>query len=283
MSIVALSELQKKARKGGYAIPHVLGSNIEMTIAAISAAEESNSPIALGFAPEVFYMIPMEYALPMIVGVAKRAKVPVAVQLEHGADYETIAKAISLGMKSVMFDGSDLAFEENVRKTREIVKMAHAFGADVEAELGCVGGSALSDVDKKESLYTDPNLVLEFIDKTKIDSLAVSFGNFHGKYNAEPKLNYALVEEIAKLTDIPLTMHGGSGLVYEQYSKSIDAGISNIHFYTNITLGLWEHLSKVAVRSNNKPVYHELCVASIEYFKKEVTNIIKMLYLREEV
>ena len=186
-------------------------------------------------------------------------------------------------MKSVMIDGSDLAFEENVRKTREIVKMAHAFGADVEAELGCVGGSALSDVDKKESLYTDPNLVLEFVDKTKIDSLAVSFGNFHGKYNAEPKLNYALVEEIAKLTDIPLTMHGGSGLVYEQYSKSIDAGISNIHFYTNITLGLWEHLSKVAVRSNNKPVYHELCVASIEYFKKEVTNIIKMLYLREEV
>ena len=277
MSLMGLAQMQRAARKEGYGVPHFLGSNIEMTIAAITAAEEMRSPLALGFAPEVFSMIPMEYALPMMVSAAERASVPISVQLEHGSDYETIARAISLGMGSVMFDGSELSFEENIEKTKEIVKMAHAFGVDVEAELGYVGGSALTDKEGKESRNTNPALVPEFIEKTGIDSLAISFGNFHGKYKAPPVLDYSLVEAVTKLTDIPLTMHGGSGLCEEEYKSAIRSGISNIHFYTYTTLDLWSHLEKVAEAADYRPVYHNLCRATIEYFTLQTKRAMKML------
>ncbi len=274
--IVPLAEMQREARKKGYAVPHFLGANFEMTLAAIEAAVVCNSPLALGFAPEVFAMIPLEYALPMLRGAAERAPVPVSIQLEHGAGYEILAKAIALGMQSVMFDGSHLPVEENLQKTKEIVRMAHAFGCDVEAELGYVGGSALRDGEGGPSRETDPAMVLDFIAKSQVDSLAISFGNVHGKYRGEPRLNYGLVEEIAGLTDVPLTMHGGSGLTKEQYEKSIAAGISNIHFYTNITLGLWKHLEEIARERDNQPVYHELCGATIAYFKKEILQVMEI-------
>ena len=120
--IVPLAAMQKEARKKGYAVPHFLGANFEMTLAAIEAAKECGSPLALGFAPEVFAMIPLEYAVPMLREAADRATVPVSIQLEHGTGYEILARAISLGMQSVMFDGSHLPVEENIQKTKEIVK-----------------------------------------------------------------------------------------------------------------------------------------------------------------
>ena len=122
--IVPLAVMQKEARKKGFAVPHFLGANFEMTLAAIEAAKECGSPLALGFAPEVFAMIPLEYAVPMLREAADRATVPVSIQLEHGKGYEILARAISLGMQSVMFDGSHLPVEENIQKTKEIVKMA---------------------------------------------------------------------------------------------------------------------------------------------------------------
>ena len=124
--IVPLAVMQKEARKKGYAVPHFLGANFEMTLAAIEAAKECGSPLALGFAPEVFAMIPLEYAVPMLREAADRATVPVSIQLEHGTGYEILARAISLGMQSVMCDGSHLPVEENIQKTKEIVKIAHS-------------------------------------------------------------------------------------------------------------------------------------------------------------
>ena len=118
--IVPLAVMQKEARKKGYAVPHFLGANFEMTLAAIEAAKECGSPLALGFAPEVFAMIPLEYAVPMLREAADRATVPVSIQLEHGKGYEILARAISLGMQSVMFDGSHLPVEENIQKPRKL-------------------------------------------------------------------------------------------------------------------------------------------------------------------
>jgi ketose-bisphosphate aldolase len=269
--------LQKEARKGKYAVPHFLGGSMEMIIAEVKAAEDKNSPLAIGFAPEVFYMLPMEMSLPLIVDAAKRARVPVATQLEHGRDFTTIMKAIKLGFTSVMFDGSSLPYEENIKKTREIVKIAHAFGVSVEAELGCVGGSTLTDVDSKESLFTDPKTVPDFIDKTGVDSLAISFGNFHGKYRGTPKLDYDRIQQISALVDTPLVMHGGSGLTEAEYRRCIECGISNIHFYTYVTLGLWEHLKQSVGVLDSKPVYHQFVGWIIEYFYKQTENVIDML------
>ena len=239
MAIVLLADLQKNAYKQKYAIPHFLGANLEMIISAIQVAERKHSPVALGFAPEVFYMIPMEIVIPAMIAAAKRASIPVALQLEHGSSYDQVAKAIHCGLNSVMFDGSHLPYEENVKLTKEIAKMAHAFGASVEAELGNVGGSALVDIVGTDSTMTDPLCVRDFIERTSIDSLAISFGNYHGRFKAIPCLNYDIVKKVIKQTNIPLTMHGGSGFSEEEYRKCIESGISNIHFYTYITLDLW--------------------------------------------
>lgn len=277
MSIVLLADLQREAYQNGYAVPHFLGSNLEMILAAIRAATRKRSPVALGFAPEVFPMIPMDIVIPAMVAAAQKADVPVAIQLEHGSSYEQIAQAIRCGMTSVMFDGSHLPYEDNVRCTKEITTMAHAFGASVEAELGNVGGTSLVGIEGTESTLTDPACVEDFVSRTGVDSLAVSFGNYHGKFKAEPHLHYDIVRQIAALTDIPLTMHGGSGFTVEEYRMCIASGISNIHFYTYICLDLWQTLQTKAAAYENRPVYHQVSEWSIEYYQAKIEKVMEML------
>ena len=248
-----------------------------MVVGQIKAAEEKASPIALGFAPEVFYMLPIEISFPLILSAARVARVPVATQLEHGRDFGVIMKAIKLGVTSVMFDGSNLPFEENIEKTKEIVKIAHAFDVCVEAELGNVGGSALRGATSAESLFTEPEIALDFVRRTDVDSLAISFGNVHGEYRGKPDLDYDRVRKIASLLDVPLVMHGGSGLEQEQYRKCIDAGISNIHFYTNITTGLWNFLRKKIAQLDSDPIYHEIVDWTMQYFYTQTVHVIEML------
>jgi fructose-bisphosphate aldolase class II len=277
MSIEKIADLQKRARKGGFALPHLLGGNIEMVVSQIKAAEDKESPIALGFAPEVFYMVPIEISFPLILSAAKIARVPVAAQLEHGRDFNVIMRAIKLGVTSVMFDGSGLPYEENVEKTREIVRIAHAFDVCVEAELGSVGGSALRGEAAQQGHSTDPEMALDFVRKTEVDSLAISFGNIHGRYKGKADLDYERVKRIAALVDVPLVMHGGSGLEEEQYRRCIDAGISNIHFYTNITIGLWGFLREKTTRLDSEPIYHEIVDWTMQYFYAQTVNVIQML------
>ena len=276
MSHVRIDKLQKEASKGGYAVPHLLGSNMEMVLGHIKAAEDKQSPLALGFAPEVFPMFPLEASLPMLVNAAERAGVPVATQLEHGHDFETIMKAIQLGVSSVMFDGSDLPYEENVMQTREIVKVAHAFGVAVEGELGCVGGSALTDAEIKESFMTEPDDVVDFVKRTGVDTLAVSFGNVHGRYQGQPNLDFDRVKKIISLVDTPLVMHGGSGLTADDYKGVVKSGVSNIHFYTAIAIKVWRHLQE-SVGDNKTPVYHELVGYAVDHFCQAASEVIEML------
>lgn len=276
--IYKLSEMQRTARKNRYAIPHFLGGNLEMTYGEIRAAEALNSPIAIGVAPEVFASIPIEVSFPMILNIASRAKVPVAVQLEHGKCYEQIANAIKLGVNSVMFDGSALPYEENVAKTKEIVRMAHAFDVCVEAELGHVGGSAIrSAAADSASQKTDPNLVEDFIGKTGIDSLAISFGNVHGNYKGKPDIDLELVEKIAAITDVPIVMHGGSGLPDSIYKGIVASGISNIHFYSGIAMYAWDEIKKNIGEYDHYPPYHEVVSFGVEFFEKKIKHIIDLL------
>lgn len=273
-----LSDLQRSAREQKYAIPHVLGGNLEMTYGAIRAAEAMESPIAIGVAPEVFACIPMEISFPMILNIAGRAKVPVAVQLEHGKSYGQIAKAIKLGVNSVMFDGSALPYAENMAQTKKIVELAHAFDVCVEAELGQVGGSALrNSASNPAGDKTDPGLVLEFIAQTGVDALAISFGNVHGEYRGKPELDLALVEKIASLTDLPLVMHGGSGLPDHMYGKIVAAGISNIHFYSGIAMYAWREVKKNLGDDEEYPPYHEVVAYSLEFFEEKTKHLVELL------
>ena len=277
MHNIKISDLQREAMGNGYALPHFLGGSVEMVVGEIKAAEEVGSPLAIGFAPEVFYMVPMEISLPLIANAAKHAKVPVAIQLEHGRDFGMIMKAIQLGITSVMYDGSNLTYEENIANTREIVKTAHALNISVEAELGSVGGSALRNTVQKESYFTEPEMAADFVSKTGVDSLAISFGNVHGKYKGMPSLDYDLVRKIRSLVDTPLVMHGGSGLTVKEYRSSIDAGISTIHFYTGIATGVWDHLVKSVGENAPDPVYHEIVAYTIDYFYHQTLKVIDML------
>lgn len=280
MGYIIISDLQRAAKKNHYALPHFLGGSMEMVVGQIKAAEDAGSPIAIGFAPEVFHMVPMEVSLPLISNAAENARVPVAVQLEHGRDFNTVMKAIQLGVTSVMYDGSSLPYEDNVFNTKEIVRTAHAMGISVEAELGSVGGSALRDAVRKESFLTDPEMVADFVKKTGVDSLAISFGNVHGKYGGKPDLDYDRVKRICSMTDIPLVMHGGSGLTEVEYRKCIESGISTIHFYTGIAAGVWDHLVKSVDAGHADPVYHELVAYTIDYFYRQTLRVIDMLKSR---
>jgi fructose-bisphosphate aldolase class II len=277
MTHLRIDVLQRAARQGGYALPHFLGGTTEMVVAQIKAAEDCDSPLALGFAPEVFHMVPLDHSLPMIVNAARRAHVPVATQLEHGHDFDTVMKAIQLGVSSVMFDGSHLTFEENIAQTGEIVRIGHAFGVAVEGELGCVGGSAVADAPERTSMFTEPEDVAEFVARTGVDTLAISFGNVHGRYRGEPHLDTERVRRIAALVDTPLVMHGGSGLAAAAYRAAIEAGITNIHFYTGIAVGVWGHLKQAAGDPDATPVYHEMVGWTMDHFYRETVHVIEML------
>lgn len=276
--IYKLSELQKIARENRFAIPHVLGGNLEMTYGAIKAAQEMESPLALGFAPEVFASLPMAMVMPAIMNAAREANIPIAVQLEHGKSYEQAAEAISLGAISVMYDGSDLTYEDNVRNTAEVVRMAHAFGACVEAELGHVGGSAVRGTSITSSgKKTDPDLVVDFVKRTEVDTLAVSFGNVHGHYQGPVDIDTDLVRMITKVTDVPLVMHGGSGLPDEVYRGIVEAGISNIHFYSGVVKDIWSELKRKVGSEDLFPPFHEIVSYNIDFFEEKTKKIIQLL------
>ena len=276
--IYKLSELQKIARENRFAIPHVLGGNLEMTYGAIKAAQEMESPLALGFAPEVFASLPMAMVMPAIMNAAREANIPIAVQLEHGKSYEQAAEAISLGAISVMYDGSDLTYEDNVRNTAEVVRMAHAFGACVEAELGHVGGSAVRGTSNTSlGKKTDPDLVVDFVKRTGVDTLAVSFGNVHGHYQGPVDIDTDLVRMITKVTDVPLVMHGGSGLPAEVYRGIVEAGISNIHFYSGVVKDIWSELKRKVGPEDLFPPFHEIVSYNIDFFEEKTKKIIQLL------
>ena len=165
--------------------------------------------------------------------------VPVAINLDHGQDYKTIMRAISYGFPSVMIDASSKPYDENVAITKQVVETAHTVGVPVEAELGCVGmADATFKIENKytESATTDPSLVADFVKKTGVDFLAVSIGNAHGPYakNIVPHIEFDLLEEIAKATDIPLVLHGGSGTGDENLSKACQMGICKINVGTDL-------------------------------------------------
>ena len=166
-------------------------------------------------------------------------------------------RALRLGFSSVMFDGSTLSYDENIRQTREVVKMCHAVGVSVEAELGAVGGDEGGALygHADEAFFTDPKLAREFVDKTGIDALAVAIGNAHGKYKGEPKLDFPRLDAIRQQTGLPLVLHGGSGISDADFRRAIELGIHKINFYTGMSQAA---LAAVEQRmANRQPLYDE--------------------------
>ena len=282
MSLVGIKEVLTEARRGRYGVLSLLGGNLDMVIGQVAAAEKLRAPLILAFNQEVTPQVPLELAMPMLVNVASRARVPVATTLDHGGSLESVLRAIHLGSSSVMFDGSPLAYEENVRQTTEVVRVAHALGVSVEAELGSIAGSAAetgAPVDHEPvSAFTDPALAAEFVERTGVDALAISFGNAHGTYRGEPNLDLDLVREIYALVEVPLVMHGASGLADDEYRKIVEAGISKVCYYTamgkRVARDIYRRLEDVG---QDDAVYHLIISWAIDAFRADTERVMALV------
>lgn len=198
----------------------------------VEAAERENMPVLLMFYPDMSWFIPFSTMAAIAVDLARQAKVPVGVHLDHSKSYEIAVGGIAAGFPSIMYDGSARPFEENLSVTASVVKCAHLLGVDVEAELGTVGQGSRKEDFCNEELYTKPEMARDFVAGTGVDSLAVAIGNSHGHYVCEPHLDIRRLDEINKTIDTPLVLHGGSGIPAEQMIESVKYGINKVNIGT---------------------------------------------------
>ena len=231
MALVTMKTLLEQAQAEHRGVGAFSVGNMEMVKGALEAAEELKTPIILQIAEVRLKHSPLALMGPMMVQAAKEAKVDVAVHLDHGLTMETVKKALELGFTSVMYDSSTYPFEENMARTREVVEIAKKYGATVEAELGLVGGSEDGSWDHGIRC-TDPEDAKVFCENTGIDALAVAIGNAHGNYPVAPTLAFDVLEEIDQKTEIPLVLHGGSGITDEDFRRAISLGIVKVNIAT---------------------------------------------------
>jgi len=229
--LVNLNALLADAQKNACAVGLFNTIDTDAIEAAISAAEEMRAPIIIGTAEVLLPYGPLQLIGPAMIHMAKNASVPVAVHFDHGLTTEKCMEALELGFTSIMFDGSEGDEEENIRQTREMVKIAHGMGASVEGEIGHVGV-----VEEEGDLYTTPEEAVRFAQRTGVDALAVAIGTAHGVYKTKPKLDIERLKEIRSSLETPLVLHGGSGLTDEDFRNTIRSGITKVNIFTDLYL-----------------------------------------------
>ncbi len=237
-----MKKLLENAKKAGTAVGAFSVGNMEMVMGAVWAAEELNTPIILQIAECRLKNSPLELMGPMMISAAKNSKVDIAVHLDHGLKIETVQKALEMGFTSVMFDGSTLPLEENIKAVKIVREMADKYGATVEAELGVVGGNE-GDGASHEILCTNPDDAKLFCDETGVDALAVAIGNAHGNYPVLPNLRFDVLDDINKMVETPLVLHGGTGITDEMFQQAIMLGVRKV----NIATASFDNLAKYAL------------------------------------
>lgn len=236
MSFVTSEKMLLDAQKGGYAVGAFNVENMEMVMAVIAAAEELRVPLMLQTTPSTIKYAGLDMYLANVKAAAERASVPVCLHLDHGDSFDLAMRALRTGYTSIMIDGSHNVFEENIAVTKAVADACRPSGIPVEAELGKVGGKE-DDLDGGEGNgYTDPLEAKEFVERTGVTSLAVAIGTAHGVYKGIPKLDLDRLAEIRKVVDIPLVLHGASGLSEEAVVESIKRGICKVNFATELRI-----------------------------------------------
>ena len=262
MALVKMKDLLKRAEVKNIGCGAFSVGNMEMVKGAIRAAEELNTPIILQIAEVRLKNSPLHLMGPMMVQAAKEAKVDVAVHLDHGLTFETVDKALELGFTSVMLDASTLPFEENIARVKAVVEKARKYGATVEAELGLVGGSEDGSCDHGIRC-TDPDDAVVYARETGIDALAVAIGNAHGNYPVAPTLAFDVLEKIHEKVDIPLVLHGGSGITDKDFQRAISLGIRKVNIATASFNSLTAHVEKY-MESTDKHNFFDLNEAMVQ-------------------
>ena len=262
MALVKMKDLLRRAEEKNIGCGAFSVGNMEMVRGAIRAAEELDTPIILQIAEVRLKNSPLHLMGPMMVQAAKEAKVDVAVHLDHCLTFETVDKALELGFTSVMLDASTLPFEENIARVKAVVEKARKYGATVEAELGLVGGSEDGSCDHGIRC-TDPDDAVVYARETGIDALAVAIGTAHGNYPVAPTLAFDVLEKIHEKVDIPLVLHGGSGITDKDFQRAISLGIRKVNIATASFNSLTAHVEKY-MESTDKHNFFDLNEAMVQ-------------------
>ena len=237
--LVNFQHILPKAQREHYAVGLFNALNTEMARGVIGAAEALRSPVIVGTAEILLPYSPLECVCDALKFMAQRTDVPVVLHYDHGLTFDKCMEALKLGFTSLMYDCSTDPYEENVRKLAELTRIAHAFGATVEAELGHVGDNDSDDptLEDPSAFYTDPVQAKEFVDKTHVDALAIAVGTAHGAYRFTPKLDFDRIVAIRQaIPETPLVLHGGSGLSDDDFRRAIQCGIAKVNIFTDINV-----------------------------------------------
>lgn len=290
--LVTLKENLAKAENGNYSVGAFNSPTLESARAIIEAAEELQVPIILAHAEVHNEITPLQIMGPILVDFAKKASIPVTVHLDHGSNLEIVKEAIDIGFSSVMIDASQMNYEDNIRTVKEVVEYAHRHNVSVEAELGVmtssgIGGEETTGVDldtesKSMDYYTDPLIAKDFVEKTGIDALAASFGTVHGIYVKEPNLDFDRLRAISKSIDIPVVMHGGSGLSKDDYITAINSGVRKINYYSYAAKAGAQAVQEYIANTSNI-FYHDLTIVAKDAIKKDVKRAMEIFLNKIEV
>jgi len=250
--LVSGREILQAARDGGYAVGAFNLNNMEIVQAIVEAAEEERSPVIIQASQGALKYAGIEYIAGLARIAAEKATVPVALNLDHGTSFAQVVQCIRHGFTAVMIDGSQLPFEENIALTKKVVEVAHPNNVSVEAELGKIGG--VEDdivVSEREATFTDPDEAAEFVERTKCDALAVAIGTAHGLYKGEPKLDFERLKEIRQKTDVPLVLHGASG-VPDEAIKIARQYVSKINIDTELRVAFSKAITEYLKENPNE-------------------------------
>lgn len=273
--MVNLSAVLKDARAGKYAVGSFNVYNYETIRGVIEAGRELDYPTIVAFGANYLPNMDLDEVSAVVGTMAAKTEIPLVLHLDHCKSFETIVKAIRAGFTSIMYDGSSLPFEENQRKTAEIVAIAHAANVSVEAELGALAGGEFSNEESATEIYTNPKQAAKFVAATRVDALAVSIGTVHGMYKGTPRIDVGVLKEIASIVDIPLVLHGGSGTPVEIVQECIRNGIAKINVNTEISVYTVEQLRTLL---NSGTSYHlsQLAVKEVGFVKEVVKKYATM-------
>lgn len=269
-----LNDVLLPAKKEKYGVGLFNSVNLEMARGILEAAEETGSPVIMGTAEVLLPYGPLEELSWLLIPMAKKAKVPVVIHMDHGLTRETCIRALELGFSSVMYDCSTDTYEENVKKVKEMADIAHSYGATIEGELGHVGDNEGRGLQNPSDFYTDPSQALDFVSRTGVDALAIAVGNAHGAYKFPPKLDFERITAIADAVSVPLVLHGGSGLTDDDFKKAIQFGISKVNIFTDINTAAAEAARSHFISSAKGLT--ELIPAVVEGIRKETAKKMKL-------
>ncbi len=270
-----LSVVLGEARKEKYAIGSFNVYNYETVRGVIESGQEMNVPVIVAFGENYFVNMHVDEVFAIVNTMAAKTDVPVVLHLDHCKSFEHVMQALRAGFTSAMFDGSHLPFEENMEKTAQVVAIAHAMGASVEAELGALALGSFSNEEAAQQIYTDPEQAHQFVAHTGVDALAVSIGTVHGMYKGVPRVDVDILKKIAAVVDIPLVLHGGSGTPQGIIKECIRNGIAKINVNTEISVYTVDRVKEL-LDSGKKPHLSKIALHEIESIKEVVKKYMSM-------